>query len=140
MRDETVVASTAKITAKLGSIKNKNYEEVPMEDLRALIELTVPDQRQSERVWNPVAVSESIAQFAMLRDQRTGYVYVDRDRGLEAKRGETKGILTGGEAALVPDDKFTLFMLQTSPTGGRNAAWWPQIRFPKGRYAFAFAV
>jgi hypothetical protein len=140
MRDETVVASTAKISDKLSGTKNKHYQELPMEDLRALIELTVPDQRESERVWNPVAVAESVTQFAVLHKQTTGYVYVDRERGLEAKRGETQGILTGGEAALVPDDKCTLFLLRTSATGGRNEAWWPQIRFPKGRYAFAFAV
>jgi hypothetical protein len=91
-------------------------------------------------VWNPVAVAESIRQFAQIHEHKTGYVYVDRDRGLEAKRSETQGILTGGEAGLVPDDKCTLFLLETSVGRGRSAAWWPQIRFPKGRYAFAFAV
>lgn len=140
MRDETVVASTGKINDKVSGIENKHYEELPMGDLRALIELTVPDQRESERVWNPVAVAESVTQFAVLHKQTTGYVYVDRERGLEAKRGETQGILTGGEAALVPDDKCTLFLLRTSAGRGKNEAWWPQIRFPKGRYAFAFAV
>jgi hypothetical protein len=140
MRDETVTASTAKINTKLDGIEDKHYEELPMEDLRALIELTVPDERESERVWSRAAVAGSVRQFALLREQKTGYVYVDRERGLEAKRGETQGILTGGEAALVPNDKFTLFMLRTAPGRGKNAAWWPQIRFPKGRYAFAFAV
>jgi len=33
-------------------------------------------------VWNQVAVGESLAQFATLREQSTGYVYVDRDRDL----------------------------------------------------------
>jgi len=140
MRDETVIASTTKINEMLKGVADKQYKELSMEDLRELIRLTVPDQRESERVWNPVAVAESIRQFALLHDQQTGYVYVDRDRGLEVKLRETHGILTGGEAALVPNDKFTLFMLRTVPGRGKNAAWWPQIRFPKGRYAFAFAV
>jgi Z1 domain len=140
MRDGTIAASTAKINEKLGGIKDKHYEELPMKDLGALIELTVPDQRASERVWNPMAVAQSVAQFALLHEQKTGYVYVDRDRGLLANRRETQGILDSGEAGQVPDDKCTLFLLRTSASGGKNAAWWPQIRFPKGRYAFAFAV
>lgn len=140
MRDETVVASTAKIDDKLSGIENKHYEELPMEDLRSLIELTVPDQRESERVWNPVAVAESVTQFALLHNQKVGYVYVDRERGLLANRRETQGILDSGEAAQVPDDKCTLFLLRTTAGRVKNDAWWPQIRFPKGRYAFAFAV
>ncbi len=111
-----------------------------MKDLRSLIELTVPDQSQSERVWNPLAVAESVVQFAKLKGQETGYVYVDRGRGLLANRRETQGILDSGEAGLVPDNKCTLFLLRTSADGNKKEAWWPQIRFPKGRYAFAFAV
>lgn len=140
VRDETVIASTAKINDRLKAIKDKHYQELPMEELRALIELTVPDQRESEHVWNPVAVAESVKQFALLHEQKTGYVYVDRDRGLLANRRETQGILDSGEAAMVPDDKCTLFLLRTSAARGKNDAWWPQIRFPKGKYAFAFAI
>ena len=140
VRDETTRVSTAKIDDKLRGIKNKQYEELPVAQLRALIELTVPDQRESEFVWNPAAVAESLTQFAFLCEQKTGYVYVDRDRGLVANRRETQGILDSGEAAQVPDDKCTLFLLRTSAGRGTNDAWWPQIRFPKGQYAFAFAV
>lgn len=113
---------------------------MPIEDIKALIALTIPDQRQSERVWNPIAVGESVAQFAKLHEQETGYVYVDRDRGLKANRRETQGILEGGEAATVPRDKITLFLLRAAADGAEAPAWWPQIRFPDGRYAFAFAV
>ena len=140
MRDETAISSTKKIDSKVASIKNKHYEEMPIEDLRALIELTVPDQSQSEHVWNPLAVAESILQFAHLSKQKTGYVYVDRGRDLKESRRETQGVLTGGEASLVPGDKATLFLLRTTDSRGSNAAWWPQIRFPNGQYAFAFAV
>jgi hypothetical protein len=31
-------------------------------------------------------------------------------------------------------------MLRTKASGKKHAAWWPQIRFPDGAYAFAFAV
>lgn len=111
-----------------------------MKDLKALIELTVPDQNESEHVWDPIAVAESVMQFAQLHNQKTGYVYVDRGRGLLATRRETQGILDSGEAGSVPEDKCTLFLLRTTAGNGKNEAWWPQIRFPKGRYAFAFAL
>jgi|CZKH01.1.fsa_nt_gi hypothetical protein len=140
MRDDSVVESTKKINEKLNGIQNKHWNELSMDDLRELIKLTVPDQRYSERVWDPVAVSESIRQFSSLSKQKTGYVYVDRNRGGVANRRETQGILDSGEAGLVPDDKCTLFLLCTSAGKGTNDAWWPQIRFPKGQYAFAVAV
>lgn len=140
MRDDTVKASTEKIDKKLAALGNKSYVEMPIEDMQALVNLTMPDQKQSERVWNQIAVGESLAQFAKLQQQPTGYVYVDRDRKLEENRRETRGILTGGEADRVPKDKITLFLLRTDAARGKNPAWWPQIRFPDGRYAFAFAV
>jgi hypothetical protein len=91
-------------------------------------------------VWDPIAVGESLAQFANLHKQKTGYLYVDRERDLKVKRHETQGILTGGEAGRVPNDKITLFLLRTKADRKENAAWWPQIRFPDGPYAFAFAI
>jgi hypothetical protein len=140
LRDDGVKSSTEKIDKLLARYPDDRYVETTIEEMRALIELTVPDQRASERVWDPVAVGESLAQFAKLYQRKRGYVYVDRERGLKENRRETQGILDGGEAARVPDDKITLFLLRTKAERGRNAAWWPQIRFPDGRYAFAFAI
>ena len=91
-------------------------------------------------MWDPVAVAESISQFGALRKQTGGYIYVDRDRGLKESRRETQRLLSGGEAAKVPDDCLTLFLLRTKAEKGMKEAWWPQIRFPRGRYGFAFAV
>jgi hypothetical protein len=140
MRDETVKGSTAQIDRLVAGHRDKNPVEVTIEELRELIALTVPDQRQSERVWNPVAVGESLVQFAKLNQNAKGYLYVDRERGLKENRRETQGILDGGEAGRVPDNMITLFLLRTREERGRNAAWWPQIRFPDGRYAFAFSI
>ena len=140
LRDDTVQRSTEKIDKKLAALKDKAYLELPVEDMQTLITLTMPDQRQSERVWDPVAVGESIAQCAKLMKHKTGFVYVDRGRGLKENRRETQGILDGGEAARVPKDKITLFLLRTTADRGGHEAWWPQIRFPDGRYAFAFAI
>jgi len=140
MRDESVEASTAKINDLLNDVGDKHHVTASIAELRRLVELTVPDPRASERVWNSTAIAESLAQFAKIHGQDTGYVYVDRDRGLEESRRETQGILTGGEAEKVPPDRITLFLLRTKSDRIRKAAWWPQIRFPNGRYAFAFAV
>jgi hypothetical protein len=140
LRDETVKTSTDKIDKKLEHIAKKGYAEMPIEDMQALIRLTMPDQTQSERVWNPVAIAESLAEFAKLHGHVTGYVYVDRDRDLDASRRETAGVLTGDEYKNVPLNKIVLYILRTKANRQKNAAWWPQIRFPDGRYAFAFAV
>jgi hypothetical protein len=140
LRDDTVKTSTDKIDKKLAGIASKGYAEMPIGDMQALIRLTVPDQTQSERIWNPIAVAESLAQFAKLYGHTTGYVWVDRDRDLDATRRETAGVLAGGEFASVPRDRMALYILRTRANPHKHAAWWPQIRFPDGRYAFAFAI
>jgi hypothetical protein len=140
MRDGTVTASTHKIDRLLQSVANGSYVELPIRDMQTLISSTIPDQRLSERVWNSVAIGESLVQFASLHGQKTGYVYVDRDRGLKKSRRETQGILEGGEASKVPPDRITLFLLRTTAAGTNASSWWPQIRFPTGQYGFAFAI
>jgi hypothetical protein len=112
LRDDTTTASTKKIDEILDALPNKKHREIPIKDLQALIKLTMPDDRVSELVWNPEAVSESLAQFAKLHKQTTGYVFVDRERDLKESRRETQGILSGGETATVPNDKITLFLLR----------------------------
>jgi hypothetical protein len=140
MRDETVKWATEEINKKLEDVKNKQYVEFPLKELQQVLMLIKPDPKEAEQVWDSVAISESLAQYSMLYKRTTGYLYVDRDRDLKANRRETQGILTGGEAAAVPDDKITLFLLRTQPSKGQYASWWPQVRFPDGAYAFAFAV
>ncbi len=140
MRDETVKVSTSKIDKKLEKIADKSYAEMPIEDIQAIIRLTMPDQSQAEHIWNPIAIAESLGELAKLQGHATGYVYVDRDRELDASRRETAGWLTGEEYKNTPLDKVVLYIARTKAKGRNHAAWWPQIRFPSGRYAFAFAV
>jgi hypothetical protein len=139
-RDSSVEATTQKIDKLLEAIPNKGTQEASIELIQELIRLTQSDQAKSEYVWNPVAVAESLGQFAKLHNQKKGFVYVDRDRGLEEARRETQGILAGGEFTNIPDNQVGLFLLRTKPSAGKHAAWWPQIRFPNGNYAFAFTV
>lgn len=140
LRTEAVKAHTAKIDQILGGIRNETAIEMPIATIKELITLTTPDQSRSEYVWNSVAVAESVGQFAELYEHSTGFVYVDRDRGLEEDRRETAGILTSGEFKRAPQDRIALFMLRTKTGKVGQASWWPQIRFPDGGYAFAFAV
>jgi hypothetical protein len=140
IRDDSVRPSTAKIDRLVAGLRDEEYQAVPIGDIKELIGLARPDESASERVWNSLAVAESVAQYAKLAGHTKGYLYVDRERGLEEKRRETQGILKGGEHKSVPNDKLTLFLLRTKAMGKKNEAWWPQIRFPDGRYAFAFAI
>lgn len=139
-RGSEVESSTAAIDDLVRDVPNKTYIDLPLETLKELILLTKPDQTDSERIWDPIAISESLGQLLFLRGEATGYLWVDRQRDLEATRRETQGILSGGETGLVPDDSFTLFLLRTKTHGRNRAVWWPQVRFAKGRYAFAFAI
>lgn len=140
MRDSKSLAATQELDRILAKISNKKYARVPLQEIRQIIELTKPDYRESEKVWDPVAVAESVSQFASLKKQTHGYIFVDRERGLKEKRRETAGILSGGEDKLVPNDLVTLFLMRTKAEKGMHEGWWPQIRFPPGRYGFAFAI
>lgn len=140
LRDDVGAKHTAQLDKLLAGVADKGHEEFSIAKIQEMIRLTVPDPAASERVWDPIAVAESVKQCADLRKQMVGYVYVDRDRDLRESRRETRGLLTGGEAAMVPGDYVTVFMLRTKAHGKSSAVWWPQIRFPAGRYAFAFAI
>ena len=145
MRDASIKPLTDKIDKKLAPIADKNCVEMLIEDLKLLVEWTKPDDSASEKVWDSIAIAGSLEKFATLHKKATGhectgYVYVDRDRDLDANRRETAGVLTGGEVRAVPGDKIALFMLRTKAGRGKEPSWWPQIRFPDGRYAFAFAI
>jgi hypothetical protein len=140
VRDDAGAKNTGKLDELLASVKDKNYVEASIAELQELIRLTVPDEGLSEHVWDPLAVAESLKQAADILRQKEGYVFVDRDRDLRESRRETQGVLSGGEASLVPADRVTVFMMRTKSYGKQQAVWWPQVRFPAGRYALAFAI
>ncbi len=140
LRDASIVSITEKIDKKLAHIPNKAASEMSIAEIRHLIDLVRPDQSQSEFIWNSLAASESLDQFAKIYGHETGFVYVDRDRGVEGNRRESAGIIEGGEYVKVPESRIALFLLRMRGSGERHPAWWPQVRFPTGRYAFAFSV
>lgn len=140
LRDDGAAKHAAKLDKLLANIGNKDYGEFPIDMIQQLIRLAVPDPTQSERIWDPLAVAESLKQCSDILGQKSGYVFVDRDRDLRERRRETQGVLSGGEAGTVPSDRVTVFMMRTKAYGKHQAVWWPQIRFPAGRYAMAFAI
>lgn len=140
LRDDVGAKHTAKLDKLLAHIDDKNYGELPIDMIQQLIRFAVPDPTQSERIWDPLAVAESLKQCSDILGQKSGYVFVDRDRDLRASRFETQGVLSGGEAGTVPSDRVTVFMMRTKAYGKHQEVWWPQIRFPAGRYAMAFAI
>jgi hypothetical protein len=140
LRDDVGAKHTNELDKLLANIDNRDFAECSIAVLQQLIRLTVPDPSESEHVWNQFVVAESLQQCAGILEQNSGYVYVDRDRDLRERRRETQGLLTGGEALTVRNDRVTVFMMRTKTYGKNQAVWWPQVRFPAGRYALAFAI
>ncbi|PDT64516.1 hypothetical protein CO683_37570 [Bradyrhizobium ottawaense] len=140
VRTDAVKAKTDKLDKLLDKIASKDYAQVSIAEIKKLLALTTADERYSEYVWDPTAIMESLDQLATTLKHSTGNVYVDRDRDVEAVRKETQGVLSGGEFKKVPTNTITLYMLRMKQTKSKHAAWWPQVRFPDGNYAFAFAV
>lgn len=128
------------IDEMLSHVQSGSAVEMAISDMKKLIQLTVLEPNEMEHVWDSMALAECIEQCALMSELDSGFVYVDRDRDLVERRRETQGILTGGEIAKVPAGAPVIFMIRTAAKGGRAPAWWPQVRFPKGRYAFAFAI
>lgn len=140
LRTQDVQVQMHKIDVILQNYTNKSVTKVSIDKLIELIRLTKPDETLSERIWNPEAIELSLAQYTKLMEKSNGFLFVDRDRGLEKSRRENQGILDGGEVSKVPTNEPALFMLRTKGNSKGHVAWWPQIRFPDGNYAFAFAV
>jgi hypothetical protein len=65
-RDASVAGSTEKIDKKLKNITDRTPAEISIVDMQRLIALTMPDEAESEHVWDPMAISESLAQYAKL--------------------------------------------------------------------------
>ena len=140
LREKDIEPLTKKINAYLAEVADKQSVEMPIDDIISLINLTRPDESRSQFIWNSTAITESIRQFAKLHNRAKAFVYVDRDRGLQEDRRETQGIIEGGEHLKIPTGDLGLFLLRTKTANGMSAAWWPQVRFPNGAYAFAFAI
>lgn len=140
IRSDFAKSHTGKIDKLLEAVEDKSFVKMPITEICTLISLIDSDPLAAEHVWETSAISKSIEQYGKIKAQDYGFVYVDRNRDLKGPRRETQGILSGGEINGTSDTHLTLFILRTTPHPNENAAWWPQIRFPSGRYGFAFSI
>lgn len=137
-RDALAAAATAKIDQILRMVPNRQMKDFPVPRMAEIVELVESAQTGAEHIWNPIAVAGALRQVERALGHKIGTIYVDRDRALEKDRRETQGILTGAEARALPKDRVSLAL--TRNASGGQPAWWPQVRFPDGSYALAFAL
>lgn len=78
LRDGSVKSLTDKIDRKLARVPDKTAVEMTIDDIRELIGWTRPDPKKSQHVWNSVAATESLVQFA----NRTDTTVVPRGTGI----------------------------------------------------------
>ena len=128
------------IDDKLREVPDRTSLPMPISEIVELIGLVRIDENQSQNIWNTESIGLSLLQLHKLDPNRVGYVYVRRDTEHEKGRGETRGLLDSGEIHRIPGNEIALFMMRLKPDKEGTTAWWPQIRFPDGNYAFAFAV
>ncbi|MDE2383482.1 MAG: DEAD/DEAH box helicase family protein [Alphaproteobacteria bacterium] len=135
-------ANLGELDQMLNGIANKRTMKASIPEVIKLIKLTQPDEDRSEHVWNAEKIELSLLQYEKLTGRSDAFVYVDRERNhdVEKGRGETRGLLDSGEVDAVPRNEVALFLLRQKADREGKVAWWPQIRFPDGNYAFAFAV
>lgn len=98
------------------------------------------DPTDGAYLWNLDAIVAALTQLEKIFGSDEAYLVVRRDRDLQQSRAETQGFLSGGEDALAPKDRVTLFMYRLKKSGAKEEAWWAQLRFPGGNYAFAFPL
>jgi hypothetical protein len=110
---------------------------IPFERAIEVLRHCPVDPAYGARLWNLDAISASLSQIVTVHNIDTAYLVVKRGRDLRTERAETQGILSGGEEALAPRDRPTLFIYRQGGRGG-DAFWWPQLRFHSGNYALAF--
>lgn len=140
LRDVSIVKARDKIDALLASRPSGSVTDISVAEAKQLLGLVREDTSAGQFIWDTEAIVGSIEQLAALTKTKDIVLLVDRDRDLSSSRRETAGILSGGEIGLIGTARTALVMYRTKGTKGREAAWWPQVRFASGAFAFAFAV
>ncbi len=140
IRDRSTAHATARIDKLVAPYASKTVSEIPITLLQDILSECMPDQQYAQRVWDTTAILGSVRECGNLLGHARGYLWLDRDRGLSGPRRETQGILDSAEYKLIPRDKPALCLLRVLGNSADTPAWWPEMRFPDGRYAFAFSI
>jgi hypothetical protein len=139
LRDKSVTGNVKWLDERLALVKDEEKLEITITDAIQILERCVSDASRSHKLWNLKTLT---AALETIRHRFGDKAYVVVKRGMQAKadRRETQGIITGkGEADLAPLDAPTLFLHRQDKSGQLEEVWWPQLRFPDGNYALAFA-
>ena len=140
LRDASSASATGKIDKKLEHIPDKQYREIPMAEIIDLVSTTMPDSKESERVWDSVAVAESIRHFADAQKLQTGYVFVDRDPVWRGTAVKPKESFPAAKPVWFRATKSRYLYSESKPKAAGAKRGGREIRFPDGQYAFAFAI
>lgn len=138
---EEMKKNTDWLDSKLSSFRDRSSaKEVTIDFLIELLEKCIPDPEYGIELWDLKTLKSALEKIKSLKGNKA-YLVVRRDRDLKGRRDETKGILSGGEAALAPKDAPALFIYRQNEIPGRReiTVWWPQLRFPEGNYVLAFS-
>jgi len=111
------------------------YSICPISDLIRVVQLSEQDPEADAVLWNPDVLVAALTELSS-RFGPDGYIRVRRGRNVKIRRDETQGMLSGGEAKDVRDDRVTLFIYEM--VDGKKVAWWPQLRFPRGSIVLYF--
>lgn len=143
LRTPEVTEHTNWIDDRLKHIGDReNGKEITVDEIMELLKRCPPDPEEIGELWNLRTIGTAMEMIKKLIGNKA-YLVVRRGREAEARRGERKGILSGGEEVLAPKDAPTLFLYRQEPTRrGDVAVWWPQLRFPEGNrnYVLSFSI
>ena len=143
LRTPTISSSTRKIDAALSKYQTKTNNAVNHRIIGNLISLIETDKEKPSLLWNKKRLQVVLNGLKTKFGDKASLVVIHRQgQGIQNPRRETQGILSGGEKDLGSNDKLTLFMIRqpkiTMSSTEMSEVWWPQIRFPDGRYFLAF--
>jgi hypothetical protein len=143
LRTPEITEYTSWIDERLKHIGDKeNGKEITVDEIMELLKRCPHDHEEGGELWDLKTIGTALDTIKQLLGEKA-YLVVRRKREAEARRGERKGIISGGEESLAPKDAPTLFLYRQEPTKrGEVAAWWPQLRFPEGsrNYVLSFSI
>jgi hypothetical protein len=135
------VKNTEYLDNALRKFDNENiFYEVKIDFIREMIKYCPTDSKENSKLWNLEALDSALETIKSQSGDRA-YLVVKRSRDIKQRRNETQGILSGGEERLAPKDALTLFIYRQNAIPQRDEidVWWPQLRFPQGRYVLSFS-
>lgn len=140
LRTADVKKLTAWFNDELAGIKDAPpHQTVTIDRVIELMEKVKIDPGSVPQFWNMDALKTALGVLKTKAKDDRAYLVIKRGRDLVGTRGERKGIISGGEEDLAPNDAPTLFMFRQNANSGGEEVWWPQLRFPVGYYVLAFS-